>query len=429
MKTLFALLGVTFLFIVLLNIAFAFLLIDYTEKTRYPSGGGESLLSRSLYPNSETGRNLLGKKFGRQEADRIYKASLDSPVPYFAPHPSLHYIMQSTKNESFEIGIEGCRYFPNESTQDIRKKLFDRNLILLLGGSTILGHNCPPESTIAYYLEEITGMPVVNMGVGAYDQKREIDKLIYHLRQGIRPKYVIFLDGVNDILTVCRSNYRWEDKVIYHGFMAGKEELEASFALTDNFTRNKKLNGTDVIKMLKMGLPVTRYFQEIKRTKEQPKELIGQDFNEDPFLSKMSYKRMSHSFLNWASPADKNKKELCNQLFEMLKNNQKLISCLAQTYKFDFKVIWQPIGFIEKENEFVGRDFDKLPGFDFAFSANEMVKNEIGQKNLIFIDGSSWIEELTKSGLGYVDNMHYSPIANKKMALEISKLLNLTNQK
>jgi hypothetical protein len=278
-------------------------------------------------------------------------------------------------------------------------------------------------------LEEITGMPVINMGVGAYDQKREIDKLIYHLRQGIRPKHVIFLDGVNDILTVCRSNYRWEDKVIYHGFMAGKEELEASFALTDNFTRNKKLNGTDVIKMLKMGLPVTRYFQEIKRTKEQPKELIGQDFNEDPFLSKMSYKRMSQSFLNWASPADKNNKELCNQLLEILKNNQKLILGLAHTYEFNFKIVWQPIGFIEKENEFVGREFDKLPGFDFAFSANEMVKNEIGRKNLIFVEGSSWIEELTKTGQGYVDNMHYSPMANKKIALEISKLLNLTNQK
>ncbi|NBX69458.1 MAG: hypothetical protein EBR01_10905 [Proteobacteria bacterium] len=398
MKSLFALLGVTFLFIVLLNIAFAFLLIDYTEKSGYTSSGGESLLSRSIYPNSETGRKLLEKKFGRQEADRIYKASLDSPVPYFAPHPSLHYIMQSTKNASFEIGIEGCRYFPNETTQDIRKKLLDRNLILLLGGSTILGHNCPPESTIGYYLEEITGMPVINMGVGAYDQKREIDKLIYHLRQGIRPKHVIFLDGVNDILTVCRSNYRWEDKVIYHGFMAGKEELE-------------------------------RYFQEIKRTKEQPKELIGQDFNEDPFLSKMSYKRMSQSFLNWASPADKNKKELCNQLLEMLKNNQKLILGLAHTYEFNFKIVWQPIGFIEKENEFVGREFDKLPGFDFAFSANEMVKNEIVRKNLIFVEGSSWIEELTKTGRGYVDNMHYSPMANKKIALEISKLLNLTNQK
>ena len=99
MKTLFALLGVTFLFIVLLNIAFAFLLIDYTEKTRYPSGGGESLLSRSIYPNSETGRNLLGKKFGRQEADRIYKASLDSPVPYFAPHPSLHYLSEKYQRD------------------------------------------------------------------------------------------------------------------------------------------------------------------------------------------------------------------------------------------------------------------------------------------------------------------------------------------
>ncbi len=92
-----------------------------------------------------------------------------------------------------------------------------------LGGSTAFGFGVPDHQTIPAYLEQITGEPVINMGVRGHGSTMENRLFRYYLRAGYRPKQVVFLDGINEVcdpdlfsaqmqrLTQrAQQGYRWE---------------------------------------------------------------------------------------------------------------------------------------------------------------------------------------------------------------------------
>lgn len=216
-------LGLTTILFVLVNLM-AFVYIQWLPSEVF-DGKGEDILSYAIGPRSAEGQAILVPALGPQMAARISAAYDNLQYPPFAPHPTLHYIYQPTKNNHYTVGREGIRYINGWTDDDATALLQStKKKVFLLGGSTTFGHGVGDDDTIAAHLQKQLGddYAVFNFGTGAYDQTREIDRLLYQLRQGYRPDVVIFLDGLNDSFTFARSNYRVEDKIIYHGFMAGR---------------------------------------------------------------------------------------------------------------------------------------------------------------------------------------------------------------
>lgn len=76
--------------------------------------------------------------------------------------------------------------------------------IFLVGGSTVLGPNVPPQKTIPAYLErrldrEVNvNVDVINAGVGGYNSANELSFLSGQLLPFFNPDLVVVMDGVND---------------------------------------------------------------------------------------------------------------------------------------------------------------------------------------------------------------------------------------
>ena len=73
-----------------------------------------------------------------------------------------------------------------------------QDAIWFLGGSTALGYGIADRETIPAQLEEITGRPVINLGVRGNAAAMETRLMTHYLRIGYRPALVIFLDGINE---------------------------------------------------------------------------------------------------------------------------------------------------------------------------------------------------------------------------------------
>ena len=152
--------------------------------------------------------------------------------PAMVMHPTLPFATQRIENRYFRVGLEGIRYEPGWSDEDVRALLAgSRPLIFAFGGSTTLGHGLAADETWPHMLNGIlganvgpastaTGPVVINFGSQAYDQRTEIDKLIYLLRRGYRPSKVVMLDGWNDLF-IARSNMRAVDRVTLSRLRAG----------------------------------------------------------------------------------------------------------------------------------------------------------------------------------------------------------------
>ena len=73
--------------------------------------------------------------------------------------------------------------------------------VWFLGGSTMWGTGATNETTIPSYFAKITGNQVWNLGESGYNSFQELIRVQKMLMRGLKPKAVIFYDGVND------SNY------------------------------------------------------------------------------------------------------------------------------------------------------------------------------------------------------------------------------
>lgn len=93
----------------------------------------------------------------------------------------------------------------------------------LFGGSTSFGFGVPDHQTIAAYLEQRLGAPVLNLAVRGHGSTMENRLFRYYLRAGHRPKRVVFLDGINEVcepdlfnpqmqrlMQRAQDGYRWE---------------------------------------------------------------------------------------------------------------------------------------------------------------------------------------------------------------------------
>ena len=105
-------------------------------------------------------------------------------------------------SESINISEAGLRTTPHNDASHERNET-----IFLFGGSTMLGVGVPDWGTIAAYLSlryRQEGLPheVVNYATCWWTSSQSLAQLMVLLRQGKRPKVVVFYDGINDVNVV-----------------------------------------------------------------------------------------------------------------------------------------------------------------------------------------------------------------------------------
>ncbi|MGB1026151.1 MAG: hypothetical protein ACPGYL_06325, partial [Rhodospirillaceae bacterium] len=118
--------------------------------------------------------------------------------PGAVAHPSLPLQMRPATGPYYTSGTFGerlsCRDGKPFQVADIN------DAIWMFGGSTTYGSGVADCETIATALNGLTGdVPVINFGVESFGRPSETQRLILLLRQGYRPRAVVFFDGLNDI--------------------------------------------------------------------------------------------------------------------------------------------------------------------------------------------------------------------------------------
>lgn len=81
----------------------------------------------------------------------------------------------------------------------------ENDSVWFFGGSTMWGTGSPDDKTIPSYYAQLTGEKVWNLGESAYNSFQELIQLEIFLSKGLKPKAVIFYDGVNDS-DYCNAN-------------------------------------------------------------------------------------------------------------------------------------------------------------------------------------------------------------------------------
>lgn len=97
-------------------------------------------------------------------------------------------------------------------------------LAYLLGGSTVWGWGAVNEQTIPAVFNSISGIPTFNKGQIGFSSRQSLAQLIEMIQSEPKIDVVIFYDGVNDVIHLCRA----ENNVNDHAMSAHiKGKLEA----------------------------------------------------------------------------------------------------------------------------------------------------------------------------------------------------------
>lgn len=401
-NTVFVVLGITFLLLVLLNVASGVWLS--TEQ-----GAGHTERFGKIYePKSEYGQSVYQKIFG-EDREAANQARRDSP--WLAPHPVLHFISEPVKNENFHMGLEGLRYEPGWTDEFVKAQLKDHpKLVFAFGGSTMLGHGLAGNQTISFYLNELLkdeGALVFNFGSQAYDQIREIDKLLYLLRRGYRPWKVFFLDGWNDIAGSFRSNLRSGDNIVWHGFSRNKGEIA--------YTNYDIARKPRTAKLFAKTLPMMRVVENLKTRSQVDSYMV---LDRDPFVREFDFREAAYIHSHWTTFTSKHSEHLNNSAIKRLQGNIEFVRQLEKSFGFSSSFFFQPVGIFDKKNPFIDQVSWDYDGHKYLYALNNKIKTSIKNNELNMVDISDVL--LESPYIAYVDAAHYSPKANQALAQVIS---------
>ena len=97
---------------------------------------------------------------------------------------------------------------------DLENFLVELNgAIWFFGGSSTFGYGVADQETIPSILESYLDTKVVNLGRGYYFSEQENLLLMKLLKAGVRPSYVVFLDGINERCSI--QTYQNEMRSIF----------------------------------------------------------------------------------------------------------------------------------------------------------------------------------------------------------------------
>jgi hypothetical protein len=392
--------GVTAILFVLANFAAAYAL----KQQRFPPW--DPLWSTVITPGSPEGVSILRKVFPGEDNAQLTQRVQGLP---YVVHPSLEFAVPATNTPTTHIGLENIRYHDEWSDDEVKRRLASDRLTMILGGSTTFGHMVKNDETWPYYFDrmlEPRGEVSLNFGTIAYDQVREIDRLIYQLRKGLRPRRVVFLDGVNDLFILAYSNLGRGDRIYYESFMPNRGEVAVSDGL--------RLGERNWWRVLAEGLPAVKWLEQKLEPERSADQVV---FERDVFTQGFDFREAEWVRYFWYKWAPAHATQLRAELIAQYRTNLDFIDTLAKSFGFEPLVFYQPIGLFDPTNEFVTEAARQTPEYAFLASLDEAVHAEIRSGHLPMIDLQDVLAPLPN--LRYVDVNHYSPAAHRLIAATI----------
>jgi hypothetical protein len=321
--------------------------------------------------------------------------------PIIRPHTVLQFV-SGTSRSQYTIGIQGIRYEPDWTDDYVSGVLASDQAAFVFGGSTTFGHGVPGDATLVKYLNDADDdYTYLNFGVNAYDSLREVDRLLYLLRQGYRPKRVIFIDGLNDITTFASSPYRSHDKPRTQGFLVERGELALMFGYPS--TKN-------MLMAFAYAMPITHLYFRLTE-QEFGLEYRALDVNIHP----LDYHMIAYYYDKQFENAEKNIEFLVADWVDYYSENIRFVESLAEVFGFEVQFVFQPFGVIDRGNPFLNPEFFESSGIDTAVRFTDAASKAISAGELDMADCQDAFETIDRT-MGYVDPTHYSPLGNRAMA-------------
>lgn len=341
-----------------------------------------------------------------------------SNPPMRTPHPYL-IMSQGVSTKDYTMGIEGIRYHDNWDDVLVQKKLYEKP-IFVFGGSTTFGDGVKNNETFSFFLNQFDPKnSYLNFGVQGYDNIHEVRKLIYLLLKGYRPKKVIFFDGLNEVQNLLDSRLDYYiDQNRNKSYLCGGTWNKSKDGSPGYPTKN------GMVKSFINALPIYH--------------LVVRTFGTKKVFDK-TYDYIDPNYQIW-DPCDKwneSSESVVKKNFykfkQYINESNNLLRALAIEYKFDYKIFFQPLGPIQKNNIYVGETAIKMQNIDKSKKIteesvikkfevfNHLVTNSIKKDEIPMFDLSSCFETKENESENFVDATHYSKSGNEKIAKCILK--------
>ncbi len=371
----------------------------------------KTILDKSIsqaYLDKDERYEILKKVYGVDSIKEIEEVlSCRSKVSL---HPVLQFSHSSVRRKGCNIGIDGLRYYSDDWEDSfVKDLLISGNTIFIFGGSTTFGDLVYDIDSWPYYLNELTKKKSIfslNFGVAAYDQHREIDKLLYLLKKGYRPKKVIFFDGLNDRFSLIYANYNISDHYNKYGFFVHRQETM--------FLSNIAYSWRDFA----LTLPFKKYWSLRKKNLNIYEIKMEKDGN----LDKFDFVEAEFIGRNPLTFYKRNPSYFHEKILGYYKVNIEFLDKISKAFDFEYYMFFQPIGLLDENNPFIKfEDFKKTETYAFTVTTQEVLRENIKNGNLKMYDVSQIFED--KKGHNYVDSTHYSPKGNKIIAETVYKIV------
>lgn len=352
-------------------------------------------------PMSEEGLAIRKRLFQTEDIDYLTALALGDPG--IRPHTVLHFT-EGEARPYYHVGVEGIRYESRWTDDLVWRWLSEpKRHTFVFGGSTTFGYGVPDDETVVAYLNRKKPHDIhLNFGVEAYDSIREVDKLIYLIRKGCRPRYVIFIDGINEVTTFAWSPFGALDKPRTIGLLLDRGEVPLIFGYP---RRNNMLSA------LTFSFPVVQLFHWLKSHGRSESTYPHRDVN----LEKIDWSELMYFYHNWDRIHVNRADGLAEELVDYYQGNISFVKQLGASLGFVPYFVYQPIGLLAKNQAFLRPEFKSSRQARIFETVNRRIRKEIAQNRLAMIDCSQAISP-EHVGDSYVDSAHYSPKGNTLLA-------------
>lgn len=359
---------------------------------------GRGPIKWQLNPRNSKGVAIRKKALGTEDEQRL--RDLENS-PSLRAHTVLNFTVGES-NAAYTMGIEGIRYESGWDDEAVQAMLDAEDASYVFGGSTTFGHGVGSDQTVPAYLNKIDPIGnYLNFGINAYDSLREVDKLVYLLRQGYRPEKVIFIDGLNDITTFTSTPHRAHDKPRAQGYLIDRGSPALIFG--SGGQKNKLL-------AFAYSLPVTHlYYHFFKQEKFLPYGSV------DSNLERVDYGSLAFHYANQFSYGFENIDAVKADWIEYYRENIAFVEGLADAFDFEVLFVFQPFGVVEEENPFLFPAYFDSPGIVVAQEFTAAAASAIDNETLDMLNCQDAFSDIDKS-LAFVDATHYSPSGNEALA-------------
>jgi len=316
------------------------------------------------------------------------------------------------RSNYYNVGFENMRYSFAVNAHNAASSMNGSTWVF--GGSTVFGTGVTDDDTIPAHLNQLgkKGNVFVNFGTQASFQNNEIEKLLLLLKKGWRPKRVIFIDGLNDVVAMSRFPFHPAET-------PARNPFGFNFSL-ENFDR--------ILDSVMVA------FQH--RFPPHPKQLYPKNFYENIYQLGSPYQKYPVAFFNFFyhqngsfSDIPKNPEKYAEKLDTLYRMNLEFLKHLGSTFGFDFYVFFQPLGILNLENPFIdnSKAYQKWSYYKALNSVVPLFRGHIKNKPLAQFYDISGVD--AKCPTCYVDLTHYNSKLNATIAQRILEQLDSSEKK